>query len=230
MTKIILVTGKAQSGKDTTVDFLTKQLSRLCTRELGEMERWGVTTKKYAFAQYLKEIAVELFDIPDNQVNGSNEEKDLPTIHRWENMINVLGYCNHSNFRNTYQIPQDQEFMTGRQWLQFFGSEIVRKLYPDAWVSRAYKDIKRDGLDYAFVADARFPNEISYFLDKGESPMVIHLTRNILNKKHISETALDNFDWSVVKNYYRIDNQDWEWAQKDEYLTKHIIPKVVEQN
>lgn len=228
MTKIVLVTGKAQSGKDTTVDFLIKELTKLRVRELGEMESWNVTAKKYSFATALKNIATDLFEIPHENVWGNNDQKNQLTKVKWANLKDVMGVSEHNDwFQKVFNISPEQEYLTAREFLQFFGSEIVRKLYPNAWACRTKKDIEQEGMDYAFIADARFPNELEIFA-KSPNTYVIHLTRNIIKSQHISETALDAFDFSIFGDrYFKIQNNDWEWSQKDQYLKDNILPKIM---
>jgi len=232
-TKVILITGKAQSGKDTTGDFLMKHInafeeSRRLVESVFERKYVPDSCEKYSFATALKNIAVELFDIPRNQVWGSNAEKDQLTHIKWADLKNVIGIGDDKDwFEKVYRISPDTEFMTGRQFLQFFGSEIIRKLYGNAWVSRTFKDIVQQAPVYAFVCDVRFKNEIDFFIEKGIDPIVVRLERNPLDMQHISETALDDYDWKKLKHYYPIPNQNWTWEEKDAYLRNVILPVIL---
>lgn len=190
-TKIVIVTGKAQSGKDTTCDYLIEKL----------MEE-GYKCRKYAFAKYLKNICMDLFGLSYEQVYGSNNDKNTLTNILWENLPFDAEVIQHLKVKYSAQ----NEFMTGREFMQIFGSDVCRYIDNDCWCRATLNEIEYDkDVDYAFICDARFPNEINYFLKY--KPTIIRLLRNPFDSKHISETALDNYDWDQVFAII-IDNKD----------------------
>ena len=67
--------------------------------------------KKYSFAHPLKSIAVELFGIRPEQVNGSDFDKNTKTHLRWEDMP-IL--------KSGKRTSQKKGRMTAREFLQFF--------------------------------------------------------------------------------------------------------------
>lgn len=146
--------------------------------------------KLYNFADNLKSLCVELFDIPYECLYGTDEQKNQLQEHlRWENMAgHILG-----------DGP-----MTARQFMQFFGSEICRKMYEPVWVNSCIKKIQEEGTELAIIADVRYPNEVDAILAAGGK--VIRLERDVYDDQHVSETALDpdNFDqskfWRVINN------------------------------
>lgn len=212
-TQIILLAGKAQSGKDTSVEFIKNLI-----------ENKKVT--QYSFALELKLFLQNVFNIPENQLFGTNEEKDRPTHIRWSN----LPFSKDVIDGLKKETNAESDFMTARHLMMVFGSEICRKIWGDCWVHTTLRKIymESDQYDYALISDARFPNEIDYLiLDKDSeyvkyiehTPIIFHLTRNILNKKHQSETALDNYNFSKFsRNYYRIDNQHLNQEEKEEII------------
>lgn len=214
-TQIIILAGKAQSGKDTSVEYISKLL---------ENKKYKV--EQYSFAYELKKFLQLVFNIPENQLFGTNEEKDRPTHIRWSNM--PLSPETINGLRT--ELKAESDFMTARHLMQVVGSEICRKIWDNCWVHNTLHKIymESDNCDYALISDARFPNELDYLiLDKDSEyakyierkPIVIHLTRNVLNKKHQSETALDNYNFNKLdKNYYRIDNQHLNQEEKEEIL------------
>ena len=206
MTKILGFAGKKQSGKNTCCNFLqmlkfheygvckNASLSEeghiLVSDLFGEtvsgsdwiplteeyvdisqlLENFGAC-KIYAFADVLKEFAVDVLGLEHNQVYGTNEEKNSPTHLLWENM----------------PTGNNKGPMTGREVLQYFGSDICRKMYENIWFDACIRRIRKDNPDLALISDVRFPNEIKCVQDEGG--IVFGLPRDIVNGKdtHSSE-------------------------------------------
>ena len=85
--------------------------------------------------------------------------------------------------------------MNVRQLLQFFGTDIVRGIWSEAWVN-AWKNRVLDSKSakYVLVGDVRFPNEVQAIQSIGGK--VIRLTRAPHPEDaHASETELDG--WGV---------------------------------
>ena len=157
--------------------------------------------KKYSFADTLKEIAITLFDLKYDQVYGTEHHKNQVVPHlRWENMPGVCtdrelyeGRKHHGGFSKavfeehlTYHDPGP---MTVREFLQFFGSNICRKIYEPIWVQRCIKDIELEQPLLAVIDDCRFENEIKAVQDAGGK--VIGLTRNVHKDSHYSERVIE---------------------------------------
>jgi len=90
----------------------------------------------------------------------------------------------------------------GRSILQYVGTDLARKNYPDIWVNVVIMLIKAIFIDYDYILipDCRFPNEVNRLLQeklKTITSKVIRLNyENSLTPEqrlHPSETALDNF-------------------------------------
>lgn len=92
---ILGVMGQARSGKDTFADYLVK--------------RYGFV--RIALADPIKRIAMELYDMSEEQLWGDDKEK--PDMR--------------------YPMP-GKGFLTPRVACQIIGTEVVRNLYPDTWV------------------------------------------------------------------------------------------------
>jgi hypothetical protein len=206
MTKILGFAGKKQSGKNTCCNFLqmlkfheygvckNASLSEeghiLVSDLFGEtvsgsdwiplteeyvdisqlLENFGAC-KIYAFADVLKEFAVDVLGLKHNQVYGTNEEKNSPTHLLWENM----------------PTGHNKGPMTAREVLQYFGSDICRKMYENIWFDACIRRIRKDNPDLALISDVRFPNEIKGVQKEGG--IVFGLPRDIVNGKdtHSSE-------------------------------------------
>jgi hypothetical protein len=220
MTQILAFSGKKQSGKNTLCNFIhgyqlksynlidafeiadtgdivvetsireengkiSKGKGRIDVTRLDiEFAVWAMDNiwpfvKHYAFATALKEIAIGLFNIPRESVYGTDEQKNTPTQYKWEDM--------------PVKIKGKSGFMTGREFMQYFGTDLCRKMYPDIWTDRTIKDILAEESNLAIISDARFENEVKAVQNAGGK--VIRLTRTIEGEDyHSSELALDNYD------------------------------------
>lgn len=146
--------------------------------------------KIYSFADALKWLAVELFDIPEECCFGTEDQKNQIQEHLlWENARD-----RRSRFWSSGP-------MTAREFLQYFGTDVMRYMWEPVWVNKCIKDIKREGTLLAIIPDVRFPNEVQIIEEAGG--MVLRLTRNVFDDNHKSETALDNYSFTDY-----LDNQD----------------------
>ena len=135
--------------------------------------------KLYSFADNLKSICTELFNIPYDCVYGTDEQKNQIQEHLlWENIPG----CDMSG-------P-----MSARQFMQHLGTDIMRKIYEPIWVQSCIRKIQREQSSLAIIADVRFPNEAKAIEDAGGR--VVRLTRQVYNDNHSSEVALDEYPFT----------------------------------
>ena len=111
--------------------------------------------------------------------------------------------------------------MTGREFLQFFGSEVCRRIYEEIWVSRLVKDVESEGSLLAVIDDCRYPNEAEAIQNAGGK--VIRLTRSNYNDSHKSENAfgedyefdavIDNQNMTIQETHVELINaiEEWGW-------------------
>ncbi len=191
--------------------------------EFGEWAAYNVWPfiKHYAFASSLKEIAEKLFDIPRECLYGTDEQKNQIIPHLfWENMPGVITHKMISSFMvginppiktaNDY-IEYDKDFtdvfkfiihkpgpMTAREFMQFFGTEVMRKMYDNIWINRTIKDIETEGPQIAVISDCRFKNEAVALKQIGAK--LVYLDRSISKSDgHSSENGFDDFtDFDLV--------------------------------
>lgn len=191
--------------------------------EYAEYNMWPYV-KLYSFADSLKWICTELFDIPYECVWGTNEQKNRVQEHLlWENMPGVIDpdlydSCSKNHHGTALKefvksfYPHDPGPMTAREFMQFLGTDIMRKMYEPIWVNACIKKIKREQSQLAIIADVRFPNEAKAIEDAGGT--MLRLTRKIYSEDvHSSETALDKYPFSII-----IDNGD----EGIDYLTAEV--------
>ena len=173
--KVILFSGKATSGKDSSANIL---------KELMEHDGKKVLIAHYA--DLLKYLCKAFF--------GWNGIKDE----------------------------------TGRKILQKTGTDTIRKLNPDYWVDFISEFLKmfQDEWDCCLIPDARFPNEIQRMICDGWDVMTVRVTRTDINsglteeqQSHISETALDNYQFDYyIDSKSGLDNLRKEVKKMYEYI------------
>lgn len=147
--RVILVSGKARFGKDSSA-FVMKEL----------LEKQQKKSLIIHYADYLK-----LF---------------CKTYLGW----------------NGDKVSSD-----GRKFLQWFGTDVVRKNYKDTWVDMIVALLKgiKTLYDYVIIPDVRFSNEIDKMRDNFDCVTVRIIRPNFDNgltedqKNHPSETALDDY-------------------------------------
>jgi len=153
--------------------------------------------KAYNFADSLKDMCINLFGFTYEQAYGTNDQKNQQLEHiLWENMPGI-----------TCDLAQELRLagrMTAREFMQFFGTDIMRKIHNNVWANACINKITKEGSDLAIIADVRFPNEVEAIKKAGGK--VLRLERNVHEDDHDSETALDvdNYDhsnfWHVLDN------------------------------
>jgi hypothetical protein len=149
--------------------------------EYAEQNLWPYI-KIYHFADPLKEMCVDLFGLNPLEVYGNDTQKNMKTNIEWQSMPN--------NFDN-----KDGR-MTNREFLEHFGTNIIRAIKFDAWSEFTLKKILLEKSEIAIIPDVRFPNEVSAI--KAAGGIVIRLSRDIYNSDAKAECALDQdvYDWS----------------------------------
>jgi hypothetical protein len=175
----------AQTTRNNEEVFLELDVSRLDDdfTEWASYHMWPYV-KKYSFATPLKTIAKELFGVTEEQCHGTDDQKNEKIKHlRWENMPKVY---------TGKRKKQKKGPMTAREFMQFFGTEVMRKIYDDVWCESLIKSIKAQSSLLAVVDDLRFENEAACIQDNGGK--IIRFTRNPHDDNHESEIALDDFD------------------------------------
>lgn len=216
--KIIGISGRKQAGKNTVANYINGDIlkqkgmvreffinddGQLIVETSSENGEYGygqfdVTRKDEAFVTYaykelwpyikvyhfadpLKKMSIDLFDLEPNLIYGNNDDKNTKTDLLWQNMPDNL-----SNKSGK---------MTIREFLEHFGTNVIRKIKNDAWVSFTINSLLLENPEIAIIPDVRFPNEVEAIKNAGG--INIRLTRDIYNSTSDSESALDKnkFDW-----------------------------------
>ena len=121
-----------------------------------------------------------------------------------------------------------QKDENGRQLLQWWGTDVVRKKSENFWVNTVMRlAAVLDGeIDYLIIDDCRFPNEIDLWKDEYDY-LTLRIERpgheNALNdeqRKHPSETALDDYEFDVT-----ISATDFK--ELKEAIYEQVLPIIV---
>jgi hypothetical protein len=226
MQKILAISGRKQSGKDTCFKFIKQIIPE---------------AKHFYFADPLKRMCIDILGCPEDKVYGSDADKNEKVEHLlWENFpVRAFSRTDGTIFTGTpngiyptatkkhiyedgrvgiieepdlqlnfepYHIGNIHDGclltpktgpMSVREVLQYWGTEVFRKAYHNVWADACIRAIRKDGCEFAVITDCRFPNEVD--VAKAEGGKVVRLTRNVFpGDAHASETALDvdRYDWS----------------------------------
>ena len=174
------------------------------SRDDVEFAEWAAYSmwpyvKRYSFAAALKQIATGIFELKPEQVYGAESQKNSKTWFKWEDMPGVITDIKLTKKPDIKKLIDTGALkyhkpgkMSAREFLQFFGTDVCRKIYEDVWQARLMNDIAREGSLLAVIDDCRFPNEAEAIQDAGGH--IIKLTRGNHKDAHASERALDDYD------------------------------------
>ncbi len=178
---VVGLSARKQGGKNTSARHIREHFQYML---FGQTD---VKVMEYAYADVLKQMCMDLFGLSYAQCYGTDAEKNTATKLHWVDMPTF----NEREFRGNWDVS-----MSGREVLQYFGTEIVRKMFSNAWVDATLRKIQKESPDIALVTDVRFPNEVEgIHLLSGK---VLRLLRAPCTEdEHESERALDPevFDW-----------------------------------
>lgn len=184
--------------------------------------------QNYSFADVLKQnVCIELLGLSHEQCYGTDEQKNAPTEYKWEDMPGVITQENWDTSSGGMFLGEEVGIikdlginihskgpMSGRDVMQYIGTDIFRKMYPTIWADVTINRIKRDDSKLAVITDCRFPNEVEAVRRAGGK--VIRLTRNIYEDNHYSETALDGYeDYDAI-----IDNVNMTISEQNDSVYK----------
>jgi hypothetical protein len=203
--------------------------------------------KNYSFAEPLKQLALNLFNIPEECMYGTDEQKNQLQEHLlWENMP---GVCTNEKFfkfmqsKMEHELAKDEEDagylliyhaagpMTARGFLQYLGTDVMRKMYEPIWVKYCIDSIQSEESLIATIDDVRFLNELEAVQKVGGK--VIYLDRNNDSKDgHSSENELcnhldkfdaviDNSELAILDTSMEVMKliEEWGWLEENVSIT-----------
>ena len=187
-----------------------------------------------SFADGLKEFCINMLGLQRELVYGNQEDKNQPSNIRWENLpysvyVDCNGkistsFVNHNgelfDEKTRKQVFLKNGFMSIREVLEQVGSEVIRKIVPDAHVNGLVNTINMSNTPFILVDDVRFLNEVKSI--QSLQGKVIRLTRTTEeNNKHESNTALNNVDDNIFDAV--IDNTNLDMDQTFGILMEKMI-------
>lgn len=169
--------------------------------------------KSASFADNLKKkICIDILGVDFNAVYGSDQQKNAPTKILWDNFPQSI----KAKYKK-YSGP-----MSGRQIMQSVGTQIFRQMiYGPVWIESLFRNIKSGQLsssDIVMIPDIRFPNQADAVLENGG--YVIRLTQKKFEDGHVSQSALDDYNWSKSDRCYVLNNVGMTMFQKAELGSK----------
>lgn len=195
--KVILLNGKARSGKDT----VAAMMKRILKNSNQKVE-------VVSFAEPLKEIISKTFDL------------DLSLLEKYKNNPDVHALkCINTN---TFESEYTSDF---REILQRFGTEGMKPVFGnDVWARLAAEKCKKSDSEWIIISDFRFLIEYSTMMkyQSNEDFQVFAFkvesdNPNILVSSHSSETELNSFEFD-----YSIQN-NWGHLRETEEQIEHIL-------
>lgn len=193
--------------------------------------------KTYSYADTLKTFLVQHFGLTEAQCNGTDDDKNSLTDLRWENMPGVITDevvwqdLENQNWLTTGKLNQVLTFhksgrMTAREVMQYFGTEVCRKISGNCWVDGTFKRILSEGSDLAIVTDCRFRNELTrpqeILKDLDVDFLTVRLNRKIEDSKHLSEVDLDK---TTEKDYDLWVPEDVSMEEKNQLVLNFLAQK-----
>lgn len=163
------VRGAKRAGKDLFTTFLFNSLS----------ERfYNRPVVRTSFAKNLRKAVALIFGFSEEFVFSDDFKPFVTEIHalRGDHLFN-------------HKKP-----LTGRELLQYFGSEICREMDNDCWARAPFFTTECEHNNaLCFITDLRFPNEVKQ-LQRHRSFIIKVERPGFDGDDHISERALDDFN------------------------------------
>lgn len=173
---------QSENGEEIVLSNIVKERWSMRFLSNYDIGKSGSSVRIYSFADPIKTFCIDVLGIKREQVYGTDEEKNVPTMYNWSTVPSFLN------------PEQRKGQMTARMVMQLFGTEIMRNIFsPLVWVNACLRSIQKDKPEIAIIADLRFPSEMEPVMNAGG--YVVRLDRKPFSDNHPSETSLDDYDW-----------------------------------
>lgn len=252
MNKILALSGRKQSGKNTSANWLLG----LTMCELGIVrgyihieqrgmlqitDLWGDESFRGIFDYYNPHPAMA--DFLEENVHPWFKMYSFADLLKENVCIELLGLTKeqcygtdeqknsktHLLWENMPGVVHQSGNMTAREVMQFVGTEIFRKMHGPVWAQSTVNRVVKENSAFAVITDCRFPNEVEAVQKVGGK--VIRFLRNPLEDNHESETSLDPENFEQDKFDAIIDNSEMKIGEQNkalyEYLSQwEFIPEI----
>jgi len=169
------------------------------------------TVRKFSFADKLKLSVNHIFGISLELMYGTDEEKNTKTKVKFKDFFGIIDI---GTINTVKKNTSPEDFITIRQVLQFFGTNVCRRIYDRCWIDGLINDIKSYNSKLSLVDDCRFKNEVYALKDVGAK--LIKLDRSTSADSHSSEKDLDDIDESVFDLV--VPNSKMTLLEKNEFI------------
>ncbi len=204
--RIISITGKAGSGKDTIAKIVTDELTAI-----------GLNVTKLSYAGPLKDCATLLWGWDRDRLEYDFDYKEGNTLDD-----------------GSPDLACEALGMTRRVFMQRFGTEAMRQnIHQDVWIIALKLAIKRgdyDQYDIGIIPDARFINELKFVSDLGGRTIKVERSGAVKtltdSTQHASELEWEQWNsWDAVVQNYISENKSIK--ENLELLKQIVITNVL---
>jgi len=200
---IIGIFGKKQSGKTTSYKFIEKHVPL------------NFVVQKFSFAEKLKRLTADIFNVDYNKLVGTEEDKSSPTHLYWSD-VDLMIKLSFFGANHAFQHGK----ITHRQLLQLVGTDLFRAIKKDVWVENTIRAMEKSQANLCVVDDVRFENELEAIRNAGGYLVKLYSIFDLGVDTHPSESLFDEmpdnyFDFAI-RDYNKertIKQLDTEWAR-----------------
>lgn len=244
MTKIIAFSGKKQSGKSTSANFIYglflsdyELFDSVAITDKGLIEVKKNNSSEYLVIDITKyyhnigEIDTDIKNLID-QLNARIKIYSFADILKKDICMDIFGmtyeqcYGSDEEKNQITDLIYNGQNITGREAMQIIGTDMFRSLKTNVWPECLMRRIYNDSPDVAIINDCRFPNEVDILRNSGGK--VVRLTRHLpdISSEHISEKILDksNYDWNNFDHI--LDNESMTIEQQCEALYQILLQET----
>lgn len=208
----LLVTYEQHNNKGMSIQTDVFDLDRRDGAFMGYLaEMIWPHVKIYHFADSLKFILANMFNLSIDNMFGDDTAKNEPTTITWGQFNGILPKTKQNN------KAKPDDVMTYREVMQKFG-DVIRHIDDTAFTRYTMQEIDRDACPISIVADVRRQEEVDIIKQAGG--IVIYFTKTIDDTgTHDTEQAgkIDRANFDII-----IDNQNMTLAQKNVALLNEL--------
>lgn len=199
--KYIGLIGLKGAGKSTVADIIKKL-------------PYGTPAREIAFADKLKQVCIRAYSLTNEEVYGSEKEKEKLINNNFYKVYDVLvDFFGHSTIKRCSRgvhilqdfIKRHQSFSSPRECLQLVGTELLRAYDVDCHVKGALQKAKDSDASLIIFSDVRFKSEydslVKEFGDDVSFIQVQEANPKISEDTHASEQFAKEFEANGYNDY-----------------------------